>query len=133
MKRILFTCGFILTLFFCTSQNQGKKSYVVNTIAFYNLENLFDTIDNPLKKDEYSPVLQMKTNKSKAYRSKVDNMARVLSEIGKEKTGKTAAVLGICEIENSDVLDDLLNTSYFKNLPYEIGRASCRERVLRLV
>ncbi|MFK5879918.1 MAG: endonuclease/exonuclease/phosphatase family protein [Flavobacteriaceae bacterium] len=119
MKRILFTCGFILTFFFCTSQNQGKKSYVVNTIAFYNLENLFDTINNPQKKDEYSPILKLKTNKSKAYWQKIDNMARVLSEIGKEKTGKTAAVLGICEIENSDVLVDLLNTSYFKNLPYD--------------
>jgi len=119
MKRIFFTCGFIFAFFFCTSQNQEKKSYVINTIAFYNLENLFDTIDNPLKKDEYSPILQMKTNKSNAYWSKIENMARVLSEIGKEKTGKTAAIIGICEIENSAILDDILNTSYFKKQPYD--------------
>ena len=119
MKRIFFTCGFFFAFFFCISQNQGKKSYVINTIAFYNLENLFDTIDNPLKKDEYSPILQMKTNKSEAYWGKIDNMARVLSEIGKEKTGKSAAIIGICEIENSAILDDLLNTSYFKNQPYD--------------
>lgn len=118
MKRILFTCGFILVFCFCLSQNQEKKSYVINTIAFYNLENLFDTIDNPFKKDEYSPILQMKTNKTDAYRSKIENMARVLSEIGKEKTGKTASIIGICEIENSAILDDILNTTYFKNQPY---------------
>jgi len=118
MKRLFFTCGFFFVFLFCTSQNQGKKSYVINTIAFYNLENLFDTIDNPSKKDEYSPMLQMKTNKSEAYWSKIDNMSRVLSEIGKEKTGKTASVIGICEIENSAILDDLLNSSYFKNHIY---------------
>lgn len=119
MKRILFTCGFFLAFYFCLSQNQEKKSYVINTIAFYNLENLFDTIDNPFKKDEYSPILQMKTNKAEVYWSKIENMARVLSEIGKEKTGKTASIIGICEIENSAVLDDILSTSYFKNQPYD--------------
>ncbi|MDC9723103.1 MAG: endonuclease/exonuclease/phosphatase family protein [Urechidicola sp.] len=119
MKRIFFACGFILVCGFCSSQNSAKNSYVINTIAFYNLENLFDTIDNPLKKDEYSPILQLKTNKSEAYWSKIDNMSRVLSEIGKEKTGKSAAVIGVCEIENSNVLDDILNTSYFKNQPYD--------------
>ena len=119
MKRIFFTCGFIFRFFFCTSQNQEKKSYVINTIAFYNLENLFDTIDNPLKKDEYSPMLQMKTNKSKAYWSKIENMASVLLEIGKEKPGKTAPIIGICEIENSNVIEDILNTEYFKNQPYD--------------
>ncbi len=119
MKRILFACGFSLVCCLCYSQNSAKKSYVISTIAFYNLENLFDTIDNPLKKDEYSPILQMKTNKSEAYWEKIDNMARVLSEIGKAKTGKTAAVIGVCEIENSNVLDDILNTTYFKNQPYD--------------
>ena len=119
MKRILFACGFILAHCFCFSQNSAKKSYVINTIAFYNLENLFDTIDNPLTKDEYSPMLQMKTNKSEAYWSKIDNMAHVLSEIGKGKTGKTAAAIGVCEIENSAILEDILNTSYFKHQPYD--------------
>jgi len=119
MKRLLFTCGFLFVFFFCTSQNQGKKSYVINTIAFYNLENLFDTINDPLKKDEYSPMLQTKSNRSKIYWSKIDNMAMVLSRIGEEKTNETAALIGVCEIENSTVLEDILSTKHFKNKAYD--------------
>ncbi len=118
MKRIIFTCGLFLIFCFCFSQNQEKKSYIINTIAFYNLENLLDTIDDPNTKDEYSPMLQMEYGKSKAYLQKIDNMARVLSEIGKDRTGKSASIIAVAEIENSNVLDDILNTTYFKNEHY---------------
>lgn len=116
MKRIIFTCSYLLLSCICFSQQQ--KAYTINTIAFYNLENLLDTIDDPNKKDEYSPILQMKFGKSKVYWSKIENMAKVLSEIGKEKTKSSPAIIGICEIENSAIIDDILNTIYFKNQHY---------------
>ncbi len=106
----------------CFSQNEKKKEYKIHTIAFYNLENLFDTIDNSITKDQYSPILKMKGNKTKAYLNKINNMARVLSEIGKEKSGKSPSVIGIAEIENDTVIKDLLNTPYLKNKKYELKK-----------
>ena len=47
-----------LLLFISTSFSQEKKNYLVNTIAFYNLENLFDTVNDPNINDEdfiYTP------------------------------------------------------------------------------
>lgn len=107
-------------LLFCVgfSFAQHKKQYKIKTIAFYNLENLFDTIDNPTKKDEYSPIHQLKMGKTKAYFNKIDNMAKVISEIGSQKTKRSPAIIGVCEIENSTVLDDLLNSKYLKNKHY---------------
>ncbi len=115
MKHFLST---LVVLFFVLFSFSQQKEYKIKTIAFYNLENLFDTIDNPDKKDEYSPILQMKSGKETAYTQKSDNMAKVISEIGKEKTRKSPSIIGVCEIENSDVLDDLLKNKNLKNEGY---------------
>ena len=112
MKRTLSTLVLLFSILFCFSQQQ--KEYKIKTIAFYNLENLFDTIDNPDKKDEYSPILQMKLGKETAYTQKIENMAKVISEIGKDLTKKSPSIIGVCEVENSEVLDDLLKSKYFK-------------------
>jgi hypothetical protein len=120
MKKVMIsTLLLVCAITSCFSQNEKKKEYKINTVAFYNLENLFDTIDNSITKDEYSPILKMKGNKTKAYWNKINNMARVLSEIGKEKSGKSPAIIGISEIENDTVIKDLLNTVYLKNKNYD--------------
>ncbi len=120
MKKVtICTLLLVCAITSCFSQNEKKKEYKINTIAFYNLENLFDTIDNSKTKDEYSPILKMKGNKTKAYWNKINNMARVLSEIGKEKSGKSPAIIGIAEIENDTVINDLLNSEYLKNKKYD--------------
>ena len=91
------------------------------TIAFYNLENLFDTINDPKKNDEASPIMEYKGNKSEVYWKKLDNMARVLAEIGTNSVYKTsAAVIGVAEIENRAVLEDLIKTDYLKKKKYGI-------------
>lgn len=115
MKRTLST---LVLLFSISCSFSQQKEYKIKTIAFYNLENLFDTIDNPNKKDEYSPILQMKSGKEIAYIQKIDNMAKVISEIGKETSGTSPSIIGICEIENSDVIDDLLKNKHIKNEGY---------------
>lgn len=98
---------FLLSIVF-TSNAQDKK-FKIHTIAFYNLENLFDTINDPLKLDEYSPILELKTNRVAAYQQKIENMAQVVSEIGKDVTKNTPAIIGVCEVENRNVLEDLAN------------------------
>ncbi len=114
----LLLCLFLGTLFLSNAQNTSKKSYKIQTIAFYNLENLFDTINDPNKKDEYSPILKMKGNKTVAYQKKIYNMAKVISEIGKKITHKSPTIIGLAELENASVLEDLLQTPFLKGKHY---------------
>ena len=49
MKTLKLSILFLLTLVFVNVNAQEKKKYKIHTVAFYNLENLFDTINDPLK------------------------------------------------------------------------------------
>ncbi|MEE9348808.1 MAG: endonuclease/exonuclease/phosphatase family protein [Flavobacteriaceae bacterium] len=99
----------------------NSKEFQIRTVAFYNLENLFDTINDPTKMDEKSPIMDMQPkNRGKAYMAKLDNMAKVLSEIGVEKANTSPAIIGVCEIENKKVLEDLIAHSLLKSKNYGI-------------
>ncbi len=114
-KSILSFALFLLALTTLTSfttrgesQQQQQKRYALYGVAFYNLENLFDTIHDAGKNDyEYLPSGTQKWGKMK-YEAKLRNMSRVLSELCTDKLPMGAAVIGVSEIENSRVLDDLL-------------------------
>ncbi|GAA3632857.1 endonuclease [Flavivirga jejuensis] len=97
-----------------------KRKFKIHTIAFYNLENLFDTINDPNKFDEFSPMMDLKTNRTKAYKKKVQNMARVIADIGYKTTHNKPAIIGVSEIENREVLEDLVNDSLLRNANYGI-------------
>ena len=99
---LLFTC--ILSV-----NAQEKKKFRVHTVAFYNLENLFDTINDPNKNDEASPMMELKVNRTEVYKKKVHNMARVLADIGSDLNHNAPTVIGVCEIENVNVLEDVVN------------------------
>ena len=75
--RILIFLVFIGSLTAFGQKNE--KQFNIRTIAFYNVENLFDTINDPDKNDEASPIMELKGNRSKVYWSKMDNMAMVIS------------------------------------------------------
>jgi hypothetical protein len=119
MKKRYKILVFFLLLSFISIGQQTKKAYKIHTIAFYNLENLYDTIDDPKTKDEYSPILKMNLDKSKAYVSKIENMAEVLAEIGKETTQTSPSIIGLAEVENSAVLDDLIKSDFLKKEGYD--------------
>jgi len=103
-------CLFLLFAFTIASSNaQEKKKYKIHTVAFYNLENLFDTINDPNKFDEASPIMEMNFDRQAVYNKKVKNMARVIADIGKDESNNSPAVIGVSEIENRDVLVDLAN------------------------
>ncbi|MFP4844400.1 endonuclease/exonuclease/phosphatase family protein [Winogradskyella sp. PE311] len=99
---------------------QGEKRFKIHTVAFYNLENLFDTINDPLKYDEASPMMEMKANRSEVYKKKVKNMARVVANIGSDMANNSPAIIGVCEIENRDVLEDLVNDPLLLGKDYGI-------------
>jgi len=97
-----------------------NKKLVPYSIAFYNLENLFDTINNNGKYDlEYSPMGDKKWN-SKKYLSKLNNMAYCISQLAKDVCPLGPAVIGVAEVENRTVLEDLIQTGDLAKLNLEI-------------
>jgi predicted extracellular nuclease len=68
-------------------------------VAFYNLENLFDTVDGPNDDAEFLPASENRWN-TERYQSKLKNMARVIDSIAPD-------ILGVVEVENTFVLKDL--------------------------
>ncbi len=99
---------------------QEEKQYKIHTIAFYNLENLFDTINDPLKNDEASPIMELKANPQEVYKKKVQNMARVVADIGSDLSNNAPAIIGVSEVENREVLVDLVNNPLLLPLDYGI-------------
>jgi predicted extracellular nuclease len=90
-------------------QVNGKK-FQVRTIAFYNLENLFDIYDDPKTRDEdFTPEGRDNWTAEK-YQHKLQNMAKVLADIGKKETHTSPAIVGVAEVENRQVLEDLIKT-----------------------
>lgn len=89
-------------------QKPDSKKYLVRGIAFYNLENLFDTINNNGKYDlEFSPQGARQWNGTK-YRSKIANLARCIGSMTTATTPNGPAIIGVSEIENRSVLEDLV-------------------------
>ncbi|MEM9679184.1 MAG: endonuclease/exonuclease/phosphatase family protein [Bacteroidota bacterium] len=89
--------------------SQDEKRFKIHTIAFYNLENLFDTVNDPDTEDEKSPIMEISGDRETIYRKKVKGMARVIADIGYDTTGNSPAIIGVCEIENRKVLEDLIS------------------------
>ena len=119
MKKLL--AYMILALMLPISSNslaQNKvKTYV---IGFYNLENLFDTYHDDGKNDfEYLPDGANEWTDVK-YQKKVHNMAKVIKAM-KEENSVYHAVLGVSEIENRHVLEDLVNDPQIADAGYMIA------------
>ncbi|AWM13565.1 endonuclease/exonuclease/phosphatase family protein [Flavobacterium sp. NRK F10] len=112
---------FVLFFAFFAIQNATSqdKQFKIHTVAFYNFENLFDTIKDPVNYDEeYTPANGWT---SENYKKKLDNLARVISELGISDVQKNPpVVIGCSEIENRRVLEDLVNQPRIKNLGYSI-------------
>lgn len=104
----------LITTFFSYAQRSDAKQYKIRTLAFYNLENLFDTINNTAKNDEASPIMEMNGNRSEVYWDKIDKLGSVLADIGKKKANNSPAIIGVVEIENDTVLKDLVNGKHLK-------------------
>lgn len=116
MKRS-FTILLTVALACITMYGQSAKQNYV--IGFYNLENLFDIYDDPAKNDEqYLPEGSNKWTKEK-YDHKVHNMAKVIAEMG-SANGRFHTVLGVSEIENRLVLEDLVSDPQIARANYQI-------------
>ncbi|MBQ7042103.1 MAG: endonuclease/exonuclease/phosphatase family protein [Muribaculaceae bacterium] len=123
MKRIIIlSFALIILAFSVIAQNEQtkKKEILVLGAAFYNLENLFDTINNNGKYDlEFSPNGPKKWD-SKKYWSKIDNMAYAISKMASKTIPMGPAIIGVSEIENKSVLEDLVNNKHIKKWQLQI-------------
>ncbi len=85
-----------------------KVKVKISCIAFYNTENFFDTIHQKDVNDiEYTPNGPMKWNTQK-YNAKLENMSHAISQIGLDYSPSGVAMIGLSEIENRGVLNDLV-------------------------
>lgn len=128
-------CLLLLSLFFCNScvysqkgnTEQELKNTLVNDeprnkntlrIMFYNIENLFDTIDDPHKNDnEFLPEGTNKWNSFRFYK-KLKNTYKVITAVG---GWDAPEIIGFCEIENRYVLEQLISKTPLRNNNYEIA------------
>ena len=101
-------------------QADSKRQYMVYGVAFYNLENLFDTINANGKYDlEFSPNGAKKWDSVK-YWSKINNMAQAIASMKSDYTPLGPAVIGVAEVENKSVLNDLVANDQIKDLNLQV-------------
>ena len=113
MKRLLIPlCLLAMLLPFGAG---AQKKQMVFGVAFYNLENLFDTINNNGKYDlEFSPQGERQWD-GKKYWSKINNLSYAISRMVTEYTPQGPAVIGCSEVENITVLQDLVKADNIKD------------------
>lgn len=118
MNRTLLTIlTFLLSVSMLFAQEQKSKSNYV--IGFYNLENLFDIYDDPAKNDEeFLPEGKNKWTETK-YWKKQHNLATVIRSMA-ETNGRFHTILGVSEIENRLVLEDLVSQPEIADANYQI-------------
>lgn len=116
MKRKLS----ILMLLLLTVSGWAQQKQTVYAVAFYNLENLFDTERDPTVNDvDFTPGGSYAWTADK-YQKKLNNMAYAISHLAKEYTPDGFAFLGVSEVENRKVLEDLTHTGSLDSIGYGI-------------
>ena len=99
MKRIITIC---ISIFFCITA-MAQQSHVV---AFYNVENLFDTINSPTTADEDMLPLADRQWTSERYKAKLKNISNAIAGIATQHDYPT--LMALAEVENRTVLEDLV-------------------------
>ena len=100
--------------------NAQKTTYKVSLIGFYNLENFYDTINDPKVNDEEFLPEGSKRYTGEVYTDKVNHLSEVLSQIGTDKSPDGLAMFGCAEIENEAVLQDLAHQPSLIRRNYQI-------------
>lgn len=131
MFYLLFQC---LLIIFCglnlgysqvkqlpkSSSKLHKPKYQHTLIGFYNLENLFDTVrDYRIFDQDFTPEGDYHYT-SEIYQQKLANLAWVIRNMGANKYSDGLGILGVAEVENRKVLEDLVARPELKDRDYKI-------------
>ncbi len=113
--RIKNLIPLFVVLFTISAANSQAKKYIVHTVAFYNLENFYDTINDPnTRDDEWVYTKEFFINKQ-------NNIAKVLSLLGKsENPNNSPTIIGLAEVENRMVLEALVKNPQIIDKDYGI-------------
>ncbi len=114
---VLVVCFFIP--FLCVF-GQEAQQYQMLTLAFYNLENLFDTENDPITYDDDRTPHGKDRWTQEIYTDKLAKMAEVIAQIGPEEAQGPPAILGVAEIENLKVLQELTGQEVLRSAHYGI-------------
>ncbi len=96
------------------SQRNQEKRF---TVMFYNVENLFDTIDHPdFNDEEFTPGASKMWN-SERYEKKLKDIARVILSLPEKEL---PGIIGFAEVENREVLLDLVQQRGLNRVGYEV-------------
>ncbi|PIB33432.1 endonuclease [Gaetbulibacter sp. 5U11] len=99
--------------------NFFKSKTNKQTIAFYNIENLFDIYKDDLTRDtDFNPTSEKRWT-IKRYNNKLRKIGYAISNIGRKETNSHPAIIGLAEIENEAVLKDLISSKHLKEYPYQ--------------
>lgn len=89
------------------------------TVAFYNLENLFDIYNDASKfDDDFLPYSEKRWTK-KRYEKKVLKLGEVISKIGYDETKSHPTIVGLAEVENKNVIRDLIESEQLARFDYD--------------
>jgi predicted extracellular nuclease len=102
-----------------TSTKEDSSVLLSHTIAFYNTENLFDIYDSKKTIDSDLTPTANKRWTAKRYKEKINNIGFTISNIGKNETKKHPALIGLAEVENRSVLQDLIQSNHLKSFNYD--------------
>jgi hypothetical protein len=118
---ILSLCMFILL-------HAQEKTYQVRCVAFYNLENFYDTIDAPRVSDEeFLPHGKYSWGSIK-YKNKLEHMSYAISKIGGSYAPTGPTLIGVAEVENRGVLEDLVKMPALQKSNYGIAHFDSPDR-----
>lgn len=102
----------------CQSTNHSSGSETTVQMAFYNVENLFDTINDPaINDEEFLPGAKKQWNSAK-YFEKLTHLSAVIDSLNPASGGPQ--IIGLCEVENRSVLEDLINQKNLSANTYKI-------------
>lgn len=116
-KFIQFSISFLFLasvfIVSCTFPKHAPRRNL--TMVFYNVENLFDTLNTEgIRDGEFTPEGRNKWNEMR-YQKKLNDLSRVISGINKTELPE---IIGLCEVENEQVIKDLVQTRLLANGGY---------------
>tara|TARA_R110000868_G_scaffold411277_1_gene702641 strand:- start:2035 stop:3003 length:969 start_codon:yes stop_codon:yes gene_type:complete len=90
----------------------------LQTVAFYNLENLFDIhVDSHTNDNDFLPT-SVKKWTHKRYENKLRKLGFAISNIGRSETGKHPVLVGLAEVENAKAIEDLIASNHLEACNY---------------
>ena len=116
--KIVLSIALVVSFQFSGFSQKKSKTQMNFLVVSYNVENLYDTIDNPDVDDaEFLPTAKSQWNQTR-YNKKQSDLAKVLSSID---AAQLPDLIGLVEIENKGVLIDLINQATLKSGNYGIA------------